>query len=1820
MRASMRARNRYFYEFAIARAINEFNEGASADQTIRVSEGRLLRNAIVEKLDNRPWHTVKGSEFMEAANEVLGKRMGRNQGFGGAETFEEYRVEYSSASGWGRGVDTVDDADHWLPISPYDPDFTYRATMMQNGSEILWANAADLAAIEGPDREPEETFESYLDRADRARGLDDVRYNHEVKLWHRTDKGNREAGKAATTADVVGFSRLAPYMNQADWERAVHTPELFRWASNPENLTEGEVVALQDASERAAAICDYLQNTGREVTYNIDWSSTEPYLQARVAGTGIRVRLTASPGNASHVGRIYDNGLTFNFGASYKSKTVDEDIKSVKLTAEEAVMPLRMALGEDIRTYEADSIPIMNMGSRTQCYTVYSNSTSLRTSLRTLPGNRYNQQLQLRMDRTNRTARTAHFDTVESAEAFLQDAIGSARADVTRRLDAEGLIAAAQADTLEAYEWSADDDVREMQEMLAAHLSGEESRLMRPGQDSAEFIELATAVDASTMTGEVSDESIAEALLTARLAEVSYSEATDLDGAIANVRRFSEDLANAEIGQFEADDAGKRFDADTVALRMEGPNGLFRNRDDIVVACVAAGIQPEELKCGGEFSRILADRLVTFDAESSRSIEEAAQDEPFLGRMGQVIATSLASNGVAVDEMRIDDMGIVQWKGRRRVEEKVGAETPITGTIGQIFAPDAQGAITTAFASGDDYVLVPGYDAYIMRQKPGEHKSVEERTRLLGYEQAMTRALQYQIRQDLAIPKSINEVGTSTHVNRVYRQIPGERYQLDWWREARQGGMDDKLANAIMATQSGRVRYLNAIRDGSTINAEARAERYGTKVDNDNFGDAYVLTGGRNMAILGPERDGYFDPMMTTSDTNQGTTVYLTEGAQVQVDGSIVPGPVGDRAPLAKLPELETMAFDPFNRQQMTYSNIMHSVRMTEANVAQMTFGGWNMEDAVVISREFAEKNPVLGTDGQMRPLMAGDKLSDLHGNKGVVSLVVDREMTDEKALQLGISDQVAWYRANPDLDIVMAPFSAVSRFNGGTAREMMPSAQNLVTPDGKVLEGCMGTARMVITDKTADAATRVYTDADVSDGKGRKVSSQLIWALDAAGCENILSEAFSRGNAKAATVREALLSLGLDMDPYGTLHMGYEAHPGENRQVMEIGELQYDSVGRLLLSRMGNEFGRNLSDAGGFIAMPFDVKACTGEVFSKRESDGRCLVPVMSASMRSGQELSDGETITHDYTNQYTTMYRQAAHWLDLQSKLENTTDESKRTDLLNKIAKCERSAQGACNAIARDVIQKKVQGKHNMFKDVLMSRRMHNSATSIITPDPTLAVDEIAIGRAMAEVLGVKPEGGELLVWRDPILREGGVRYMNVKVSDDICGTAINPVSFQCMDGDFDGDKVGLLRLTTPEAQVEAREKLSFAAKMLEPSYQRSDGMLDLGFNTGLDVQCGMAADASIAGQFDKIREQANGTEDWASRNLLLASVTNAVVDAFDKSCGQQVISYASPEANLASIKAACIDTGAKGSASKLADYAKYLGIELKPGAMDADGNINWDRAEDKGVSLATRKDHENTEAACAIKSFGTGVAGKYSQRGIKALRDKCPRAVLECTKPVTQAVLQAKHDPIAAMRTYQLLQGPVRELWRGHAVKVSKNKDSWVVDRGDDGNPKEVDVETWVNSFVNLYTSSIGMNEKVNPDYVREIALAMAGPDGMVGSVEDMGSISGEASFMDVMAYDGTFDDLCKGAMDGRNLWEGACARMIMPDTIRRNQLARESMAGMSADEVQWAQEAGLAEPVKAVTKSDTQVKVPVERGEAKCSVREVDSSLAQDAEYN
>ena len=89
--------------------------------------------------------------------------------------------------------------------------------------------------------------------------------------------------------------------------------------------------------------------------------------------------------------------------------------------------------------------------------------------------------------------------------------------------------------------------------------------------------------------------------------------------------------------------------------------------------------------------------------------------------------------------------------------------------------------------------------------------------------------------------------------------------------------------------------------------------------------------------------------------------------------------------------------------------------------------------------------------------------------------------------------------------------------------------------------------------------------------------------------------------------------------------------------------------------------------------------------------------------------------------------------------------------------LASYQQKAQSEFDRITKDIVSRKLEGKHNIFRTGIMANKQVNSATAIWTGDPRLGIDEVGMNPDMMKALGVK-EGEYVMLHRDPVLRDGG------------------------------------------------------------------------------------------------------------------------------------------------------------------------------------------------------------------------------------------------------------------------------------------------------------------------------------------------------------------------------------------------------------------------------------------------------------------------------
>lgn len=1667
-----------------------------------------------------------------------------------------------------------------LAISPYDPRWAVRSTVKQAGSTLTYIADADVEQLAGG----------------RIGRVHELRTN-DLRLWRLDDERDRldEVGPAVSLDDASGMTELMQYMSEREFR------EVRSWV-NDAGRTEGGGIdpsryMTNDGLQRSVAVLEELRSQG--VPYSVKKDRGIGQIRADIDGSKLSVRLTDVRRDEMYVGRVYDDGIVTRYSTNFKRNGT---YHVPTPTAQQAVDLLRVAQGLPVQRPDGRGL-IGERGShneyssRRRITIPDSYYSSDNTSMRVVgpysdsgEAPRQGELLFINRDASARSARDTWFsgETAEGrakAETFLSESVASARENFEAEIDADALIAEFEAnrEQAEAGEYfpafNGESEVAAIQRSYWDVLRGAQDTLLRPGQSEEDYLEKVQIIGELQM-----DDAARQATHDMLVQDLAYVGTPE-----QKVRDHLVDSLDEVVGTYEprfVDDQPVRFNAGQVSTRMTSEFGQWRNQSDLVSALRAVDVDGAELMGEGYNARSVRDRLVTFD-ESTAISGERHPDE-IVRAMSTEVRESIGRNGGRALSVEVDEQGIIRYAVERL--NRKGESLNSVGYVGQVFGRGEYGEITTQFGSGEDYLFMPGYEARIVSQRPGETKSVEERTRLRGYEQIMRERISHQITNDMTDLRS--RIGDPTALNGVYRTLYDERHDVDFIQRAQETGLSQDWVRDVLATEGRRVRYPSDLAQGSTIYADWRQKHGGaTDPQNDNFADPWILTGRRNMAIMTEESDGYFDPVMTNGAVYQGITRYLVESAEVTENGEVVQGGLDDRTPLMKRPESEFMQYDPYDRQQMTSSGLLNATGLTTpTNTAMMTFGGWTADDPVVVSKEFAEANGIRGSDGEVRSMVVGDKISDLHGNKGVLSLIIDRDAVagvdyDENDSSMARAHQV--FRENPDLDVVMSPFSAVSRFNGGTAREIMAGQQQMANGGAMVLPekgeqpGVMGSLRFIVTHKDVESGTRVYDEEALKQGRGRKASSQLAWALGAQKCDKVMEE-FYGPNAQAATnFRELLLTMGMDMSADGTLRIDRDDFAeGAERRVFEMPPLLRSPKGALNLRKMREDFGDLVGTRGGDLEIPFPLTLASGER-TPTATDSTWKLPVMSAHLRSGQDLDDGVSTAHDYTNQYMAVFEAATRWRNAQevyADRDSTSDQRLKAERM--INRAPQDAQRAYDTIADDLKSRRFAGKRNIFKEGLMSSRLPNSATAVWTSDPRLDLDQLAMGPAMAEALGFQDDD-YALVWRDPVLRDGGVRYLRVTIDERLTGVAISPVMDKSFDGDFDGDSVAVVRLTSEAAKGQAREQLTVEANLVDlgvtEEVARSDGSSEelhpLSMQNSLDVKVSQHVDGSLKDRFADLTMRANEIttdldegestkrEALDQGRALLGELSDYYRDAMESQYGDAYLRFDSTEAHLTSVVEACVETGAKGSMSKVADYARHLGADSQTYA-------------DLGSPQHTREENQGVMMAVAVKSHGTGLAGMYSQRGVKALRNVELKSVLELTAPVTQSVLQSKHDPVEAAHKYEMLMGPARELWRGRKLEATVGDDgmrTWSTIKDDKGNELQATAEQWKTQFVEFYNAKEGLNVSVGVDHVEKVAAALSDPQtGMMLDIDDAEApqLREFGSSMDRLAYGGTFDDVLAAAGQRENLFNGAQNGHFAPYQVREAQ-KREAQYDLVAD---------------------------------------------------
>lgn len=1803
----------YFNEYLYYTSIRNFNERAhiAGEPVIKKRQALQLRDQLTEVLSANGVTMDRANRkmFQDSMDQVFQKAMGQNAFEDDAQmqvlyqrSLDDfsYRTGLQARSGYGTGTKDGQ-GPKALPLSPYDPRFSMRGTFLENGTSLLYAKAEDLNAQTAG-------MGGTLSAENQSRV-----FGEDLMLY----KGERDgsfsdrafqAGPALVTGDKSGYSLLSTLVSEKN-AREIKAYVNQDGVANPEYAKPEDI-------RKAYQVMSQLKSEGVSFTFHRDDYTGQLKAKIPMANGGSLEARVLDPKHPEYGAgaRIYMDGLEGHYSTD-KMVTREDSVTGTKgnynvsylPSAKECVDLIKFGMGQHLTRPDGKAVGTvgtyngtLNRTFRGAVHESYHTGKAFSAMVHPLAEDPRNKVF-LRLT-SNRSADTQYFRGKEDSDAFLAESVDSARENFRKQMDLDYLIEAHRQhaeDTEYLPAFSNNPSTAAVQERYWDVLTGKQAELLKPYADK----ELYEAMGSTLEESGLSDSAVSDYLYQ----DMAYTGTQE-----EKVRKHLDDLVEEQIGTFAPDADGRRFNPVNVARYMTSSYGQYRNSDDLIAAMRSSDINANELRGDDFYNKSVEDKLIRFDPATARPMQK--ETSPFMQHMYQTVRDSIRENGCTVDEkdILIDDNGIVQYQAVRMSSKRAteSGRKAITGQIGQIFEPDERGLVTTRYAGSDNYTFAPGMTATVTPNQAGQNLPYEHRLKIKTYAMSMEEGIRFSIRNDMMSERTAMTIGSATSLNAIPRRNQGVRFA-----EGELESKSETLRQAIIAAETGRITF-----DSEITKSAGRYDLYKYHHDenrdpeDDVHTDVIGMMDGENYAILRPEESkGRLDARATGTGPAQGCR-YLVEGASVDASGKIVPAS-DDAAKngIGSYIDAHFGDFDAVDRYDMTVTALRHCKDVKPANVAQITFGGWGHGDAVVISKKWAEENGIHNI---------GDKISDFHGNKGVASLIVDPDMDPKEAEKQNIGDAVSWFKQNPDLDIVMSPYSAVSRFNAGLYREAMSSERkDLVSPDGTVYPGSIGKLDIIIMEQTAEKKTTDYLDEKASQESSRNFGGQTGWSLGANDALATLQSGFDKNTRSVVNFREMLIATGMDMDETGTLRIGYQPHEGEQRPVFEMQPLlkktkledgvqvpDTDKEGRqkLDMAAMKANFGTMIERSGGHLELPFPISFPEGKAVSdgkrvdmgqtpeilpenrseasKAVYDGKTYaLPIMSAYLRSGQEFDDGTSKTHDYTNQYMRIYEHGLKYRDL---VESGGSKAELDAIKGR-------AQQEYNKITDDLIGAKFSGKRNLIRTNLLGAKQH-AMTAVVTPDPRLDLEQVSMHPDMAKALGVR-EGQKVLTWRDPLLTRTGMSAVSVKYDPAQRCMGVSPFTGEDKDRDHDGDTEGIRTFDTKGSRMEADGALNIKNRLLKTgSAPDAEGNYDLSIDSGEDAAAGLIAKPELKGVHDELRAYINhfekaGRDGQLSQDELdvhrgkaLSELNNYVHAVQDASYGVHVISYESPQKCFESIDR-YVQDGVKGSAKKLDTFGRYLGVEYE---RDAQGQINYQTFRDTGVCKATEKERLDPLDARNMQQAYTGPAGGQTIqsmvyaasatardfRGGLSGREVSAAEIMEAftstNKQVTQAVLQVKHSADQAHSMEFVIQESLSSAAAGRKLEQSVDPVNgypvWTPVRGEDGKPLQATPEEYKQQMMDVYEKGLGVS--VSEEKVAVMADFLT--DAKTGLIKTPQQRREEAPPLQRMAYDGGEDrgfvTVQKMAAEGRNLYEGSpCLNSaMMPRQLRDNLLLKEA----------------------------------------------------------
>lgn len=298
MQISSADKNRYFYEYAFWDYINAYNKAQIKDERIdriiRVSEARAMRKKLGDSLkaENKTMSNA-GGLFINTVDDIMRETRGVTLYSDGYISNKKQLDNFIDMVGLEKGNDNVYDQNSYLPISPYDPRFSWRRALVENGSRLCSVKSNEVDDVNDLTKD----FK-------KCRSISFYSQPYKTTKDDKTYYVANESGvNVIDTDDMSGVTRLAKYMTKEEYaDASVWLAREIDTVSESKDLSHDEIrnIILQKSkqAQKSAAILKGLSDMGRP--YEISRDEYPGQLKATVENTKLNVRITEKIGTEDY--------------------------------------------------------------------------------------------------------------------------------------------------------------------------------------------------------------------------------------------------------------------------------------------------------------------------------------------------------------------------------------------------------------------------------------------------------------------------------------------------------------------------------------------------------------------------------------------------------------------------------------------------------------------------------------------------------------------------------------------------------------------------------------------------------------------------------------------------------------------------------------------------------------------------------------------------------------------------------------------------------------------------------------------------------------------------------------------------------------------------------------------------------------------------------------------------------------------------------------------------------------------------------------------------------------------------------------------------------------------------------------------------------------------------------------------------------------------------------------------------------------------------------------------------------------------------------